>query len=378
MSTFNFTVRATDNAGAFADRTFSINVNDTVNSSTYDRFLAATTTGITRSMDGVTWSAPDTTMSSFNRVTYGNGMWVAFNSTSGQYRYAPAATMAWSSTISISNGYTDNANYSNNGLLGIDMKYRGGRWIALVSYYSTANGFNGAIHTESTSTDITANSWTFRNRIATQGGIGAPNIGTSFDYDPATQTYYAIVYNVIYRRSGTGAWTYIAAANQYGGPQVGGGDVRFTNGLWLINPMTLDSSLGSFYSSTDGIGLVVRSGLTGSAGVGIYTIYQNGRILGLPINSSTGASLQVKESTNGGRTFTNRGPATTAYPQGYSQGSTLAAPHQIAATYGATTVWVGSTPVNTVFVTTNDFLTTTAQTIPGASSNVLCVTARDS
>lgn len=83
MSTFNFTVRATDDQDAYADRKFSINVkNDKmVNCVIADGTNVYTTTNLGKdtmvTRPGVTTETINWTM---NTLTYGNGTWIASNS----------------------------------------------------------------------------------------------------------------------------------------------------------------------------------------------------------------------------------------------------------------------------------------------------------
>lgn len=71
--TYNFTVRALDDQGAFADRAFSITVNNT---SVY-RFISVGAGGTKKSYDGKVWDTdPGIGGSS---IAYGNGYWVMCN-----------------------------------------------------------------------------------------------------------------------------------------------------------------------------------------------------------------------------------------------------------------------------------------------------------
>ena len=81
MPTFNFTVRATDDLGAYADRNFSINVRNT----TVDSFCiieSASQNDILTSTDGVNWVRRENALAFGNASTagviYGNGTWLAY------------------------------------------------------------------------------------------------------------------------------------------------------------------------------------------------------------------------------------------------------------------------------------------------------------
>lgn len=82
MTTFNFTVRAVDERGAYADRDFSIKVRNTI----IDRYIAMSTNGhLYTSPDGDIWTQRinegialvDNNYMYSNEIVYGNGIWVA-------------------------------------------------------------------------------------------------------------------------------------------------------------------------------------------------------------------------------------------------------------------------------------------------------------
>jgi hypothetical protein len=71
MSNFNFVVRATDSSGSFADRQFSLTVNNT---NVANIVIACNTIGSAYSVDGKNWNAiPGVTG---KNVAYGNGWWI--------------------------------------------------------------------------------------------------------------------------------------------------------------------------------------------------------------------------------------------------------------------------------------------------------------
>src|SRR2546430_332456 len=78
MANYNFTVRATDSAGAYADQSFSINVQRT----RIDRFAALVYSPIislVRSTDGINWvgeAAPTSQDSSYQHLSFSNGLWI--------------------------------------------------------------------------------------------------------------------------------------------------------------------------------------------------------------------------------------------------------------------------------------------------------------
>jgi len=94
MAQFNFTVRATDSEGSFADRSFNI----TVRNSKIERYMAINTTDAYTSSDGTTWTQRPG-MGGYS-CAYGNGFWL-INSDDGlrksydgvNYNFIPSASL---------------------------------------------------------------------------------------------------------------------------------------------------------------------------------------------------------------------------------------------------------------------------------------------
>lgn len=77
MTTFNFTVRATDDRGAFADRDFSIKVRNTI----IDRYMAMSSAGLYTSPDATTWTlrpgiGNSASVNAQTEIVNGNGRWL--------------------------------------------------------------------------------------------------------------------------------------------------------------------------------------------------------------------------------------------------------------------------------------------------------------
>lgn len=76
MAEFNFTIRATDTAGAFSDRDFSINVRNTI----AEQFVATTISGnIMTSVDGINWNFQLGKLAAgynYGDVINANGVWL--------------------------------------------------------------------------------------------------------------------------------------------------------------------------------------------------------------------------------------------------------------------------------------------------------------
>ena len=73
MTMYNFTVRAEDNAGAFSDSSFALNVRNTKITS---HVIAAGTAGVYTTSNGGDWTQH--TMPQGQEIQYGNGLWVSY------------------------------------------------------------------------------------------------------------------------------------------------------------------------------------------------------------------------------------------------------------------------------------------------------------
>lgn len=99
MSTFNFTIRAEDNQGAFADRQFSISVKNTM----VERYMFTTDTNAYTSSDMINW----TKRSGYggNTIRHANGTWYVFTTTAGGFASNDGAI--WRTfNMSSPNGYS--------------------------------------------------------------------------------------------------------------------------------------------------------------------------------------------------------------------------------------------------------------------------------
>ncbi|RYE96537.1 MAG: hypothetical protein EOO77_40780 [Oxalobacteraceae bacterium] len=160
MATYNFTIRATDNAGAYSDRAFNLTVNNTI----YDRFIAVGNTGLIRSPDSVTWTYESGLTGT--AVIYGGGRWLVYNASSSNLTMRTSADgTSWSTyTPTFSGaGATINVMWA--------IKYRNGAWVGI--FGSTSN----STLWEYSSPDGAA--WT---QVTSLGAYGAM---TDFDYDAA-------------------------------------------------------------------------------------------------------------------------------------------------------------------------------------------------
>lgn len=111
MAKYNFTVRAEDNQGAFADRTFNIEVQNNL----VDRIAATDGTHVYSSIDGTTWT--QRTGKGDSRIYYLNGKWVVMNA--GTYlriKRVSSDCINWTETTSgvmkiVSGGVTEDISH---------------------------------------------------------------------------------------------------------------------------------------------------------------------------------------------------------------------------------------------------------------------------
>jgi hypothetical protein len=321
MATYNFTVRAIDNSGAFSDRNFAMTVNNTQ----VDRFIISTYNGFLRSTDGTTWNLDQNIYS--EQVRWENNQWIGYSSNAYAYTGTIRTSvdgLNWKSitpTVPFRAAITSTEGFSNLLFQGWNsIKYRKGAWRGFAIVYATLNstGVVWYLYEEYSSPDLV--NWTPVGQVTARVGTSV-NLGNGvvdFDYDPATDTTVALFSNYQqggcfgYRRVGTGAWGNIYIT----GTSLGGtvplessrtgftsstrtGKVFFQNGVWII-------SIGAIlvWTSTDGNNFITRDLSISSAGIG-NVIYSNGRLLAYPMNS-TGLTNPLLQSTNAGHTWTTR------------------------------------------------------------------------
>lgn len=257
MATYQFTARAVDNQGAYSDRTFSIDINNTI----LDRFIAVGTIGLSRSADGKAW-VTEAGMTGIH-TSFGNGVWlIAVGGTTAMIRRSTDG-VAWSSFVPTINGIT----------LGTTpyfqrVKYRNGKWYGLINH--TVASVLQSILVESNDNGST---WTFLGTI----------IGTTsgFDFDWGNGMFVAGTGSGGIRYSPDGVtWTTTATA-------VLGLRVEYLNGVWFTKRY-----FGPLYSSLDGMNWINRF-----TGVIETMFYHNGYLY-----RST-ETMAVSRSRDAGKTF---------------------------------------------------------------------------
>lgn len=375
MSTYNFTVRATDNAGAFSDRTFSINVNDTVTTTQYDRFVIQGTTGAARSIDGSSWVVdPIAGQTIYSGIAYGNGRWVQWN---GSFIRTADTGLSWTAAyqplLNTISGSTRSVVTC--------VKYVNNVW-RMFHYACTPSTNTQFFMEEYISTDLV--NWTKQRDVAAigtilSGSISQPSAGQGvfdFDYDPIADQWIIVgttsnASTPVLTRTGSNPWTQIGAITASTVSNGNTSTVKCTNGFWTISN-GFDNNL---WTSQDGTNWTSRTPV-GYTGMPFTYSYQNGRLLAFPCSPTNAATAYgVRESRDGGRMWSLRGTETTTWPRNYAPRTTAAAKLNIA-TYAGTTIFL-TTTADTVLISNDDFATYTTTTIPGLGIPQ-AVAARDS
>lgn len=311
MATYNFTIRATDSAGAFADQAFSLDVQRT----RIDHFAALMTspTGLVRSTDGITASTfvSEPCPLSYNAaLDFANGHWIGTNVNT---------TDMWTSFDLINwtrrNGPTSIPNGATSLTRGQVTKYRNGRYMT----FGTTNEIGKIV--EWSSPDLI--NWTPVGYYSTPGGTVSV---TDFDYDPITGTtvvgFYGSSQNGMIVRVGDGnAFQYLPYSVEIAGSI--SISVKFSNGLWIHH----GSSQQAILISRNAQDWILRNPFQNSAvsigGSGNVNgvSYDNGRLIAVGManvvtNNPSNYYTVTAVSSDGGITWTS-GYFSTGYQSQY-------------------------------------------------------------
>ena len=354
MATYNFTVRATDNVGAFSDRSFSLNVLKT----RVHRFAVQTSVGFLLSTNGEDWRFEQDVTTAV--LAYGNGTWVG-TPTQANIRVSQDGRNWSTKTFSAILPRHANTTSSNPTMI----KYIGGKWYMAGSIFSSSgNLYIPALWIS----DDNMSSWELQSRITPAGTNASSTTITDFDHDPATQT--TVVYtgaltstphvsNItrgIFTKVGDGAWV---AAPIGTADALGQGAINFTNGLW-----TIANGSRFVWVSRDGLNWMART-------VGPYAVANviscNGSLVASPA-ASTNINTGLSVSTDAGYTWTQK--PTAALPALYTNSG------RHIAEYNGTIVLTGLGATQrqfTIYTTKNmgeTWSTFSTQTLTGSASVV--------
>jgi len=289
MAVYHFTVRATDSAGAFSDRTFAIQVNNTL----MDRFVVVGTAGLARSPNGEDGSWVYEPGLSGNAVVHGNGRWIVYNTNSKTIHTSPDA-VNWSTYTLDVDGLT---------FTGISrIKFVGDKWIAFT---------RGATETRClTSTD--GLNWTLATTIVPPSQTYSYSEVTVPDFEYADGVYVASMSAKVYTGANARHTRNIFYSTDMENWQVGysyttgatprlpryGQIVRNINGMWLTN-ICSNATAGALQISSDG---VIWTGRELPATYCYGLTYYNGRLFTL-----SAATPYLYVSEDAGRTWTQLG-----------------------------------------------------------------------
>lgn len=256
MSTiYNFTARATDGLGAFADRAFSITVSNTQ----INRLLAVGQSGAARALDSTSpWVLIPGVKG--DSAAYGD-RWLIWDQTAGvMWRSADAINWA-SITPTLPGGYTTLR----------FLRWRSGAWWGIAS--------NGAAIGVVTSTNGGA-SWTLAG--ATISGTGA---GLSFERSEAGASIVATATEWHYRSGDGAAWTVARTTSQPYRFQI-----AHLNGIWFGPDSAAANGLSA--RSTDGVSWFAQTNPTVLTSGGRYLgfSYGNGYAIGYAYFENIGGS----------------------------------------------------------------------------------------
>lgn len=366
MTTYNFSVRATDNLGAYADRAFDITVNNT----SIERFVAVGSLGLAHSRDGIKWTYEASL--SGNYVSYGNGSWVIC--TGGlTVRTSPDAvnwttyTMALPFQKLAGNGGAQ----TDVRATGIDMiKFIDGEWrlYGNVAMVQNSNLMMWAL--EYRSSDLVT--WTYVSSTMVQSYSTGGSVAVSdVTLDPISgklvmalnYSYYngsrqAPEYAYYIRGRTDATWTRTFSESDYDGTPIPKCTVVCTNGLWCA------TSGGNYvFTSFNGTDWVRRTFVTGGAYLSGLT-YSNGRLITREYNPSANYG-SMWGSLDGGRSWTKLSSFNVNAPNYYNNGIRRAS----MVSYGGVLLSADMNPTYALTMSTDDGTTVS----PNADAGLVAI-----
>ncbi|RYD66100.1 MAG: hypothetical protein EOP83_05850 [Verrucomicrobiaceae bacterium] len=360
MATYNFTVRAVDNTGAFADRNFQMNVNNTQ----IDRFVMVCASGLLRSVDGTTWNTEPGIVGTY--VGFENNQWIVASSDrqfATTVLYNSVDGLNWNRIIPTIPSPTVVGTVTSHSINRI--KWRNGAYYGFL--HLKTNTPTTYIY-EVKSTDL--KTWTYAVATNTSSiySFGSSGFNTTsgvadWDYDPVTDTVVALISApaqgsvFLWRRVGNAGWTLASTglksftiaipvvSTQSPSSSYSMGTVTFIGGNWFVNIGQV-----GIYTSVNAFDWVYRD-ISAAGGGAVSTfgpIYSNGRLLLQYAAASSTTTNSLAASVDAGHTWAIR-PATGGPLVAY----TLAQPNfQVFAAYNGTIVTTN--PNSTSFIVSKD------------------------
>jgi hypothetical protein len=300
MAVFNFTVRATDSEGSYADRSFNI----TVRNSKIERFMAVTITDAWTSADGTSW----TQRAGMGGIgcAYGNGFWLVQstgNSGQGNVLFRKSYDgINYNSILRADTNWIDHLGNSINGtskpLMDISnpkVRYMGGKFVLPHHHNGSSSGWGGT-----TSSLLLPGIWisddgiTWNFKPVMTSGWSTATLSSGINFWNVQEDNGTIFLNCA-ANAGAGnflgwmtsdlgtTWTALRQVGNASTTSTSFNITRF-NGLYMCQNLVNSNTSPSYtyLYSTDGQNWTTGSVATGNTGVGTSSphqfTYANGRI----------------------------------------------------------------------------------------------------
>lgn len=315
MTTFNFTVRATDDRGAFADRDFSIKVRNTI----IDRYMAMSSTGLYTSPDATTWTlrpgiGNGNSTNFQTEIVNGNGRWL-MNKDATTYLLSLDG-VNWSP-------YPLPLPAANNSTLGVipRFSYGNGKFVVSFVYSQSASIFVYKVYT---STDGV--NWTTPVTTVTSGyaaSLAYYNTPGAYANPAPPPVFGNGRWNVVNPSTGVNQFFTstdgMATFNTVTSPLGGCGNLTYVNGLWLatgLSGTTLATSVDGFTWSLQ----TLPAGYSDNNWRITKILYGNGRLVlvvsRLVYQTTTNAVSSAVFTSTDGVAWTNTALPVTWAPSG--------------------------------------------------------------
>lgn len=321
MPTYNFTVRATDESGAYSDRNFAINVRNTIVDryvvskvgTTNNEVLTSTNTKSWTQRDGalpIALASSDSTNLARGMV-YGNGRWLTwYSTTSGSPRYSLSTDgINWTQYTTFN---IDGAEKSLTANKTIRINFIDGNFCAIAGFST-----NGNVKAKLILSEDGVNWYTNdpTDAVANTGLNTSSHLDATFNLNKIEGVWYYSGYSISihgYRSTDGITWT---AYN----PFPTGTLTTFTgwyyfNGLWIVPDQ---SSNARVFTSNDGVTWIARSIPLPSGLKPSQILYGNGRLVMTLRNTGTANANQHILTSEDGinwtlRTFPSYGAPSSA------------------------------------------------------------------
>lgn len=374
MAEYDFTIRATDNRGAYSDRTFTIEVRNT----NVERYVVLASNGAYHSPTGLpgTWKQESNVIA--RALAYGDGKWVAYgtqfpqSADVNQSFFVSSDATNWTRNDMSVNWGAFLTSRSAAAIAEIQtIKYVNGTWIMFASVRNSYNSTTYYTCCEFTSTDLKSWSWVriFGSDITSANYSWREGV-FDFDYNPVTTQWVAVASSFV---SGTSTSTRLHqrldTTNGWGAPVFTASNASSSdyirpytvnilnlNGQWAVNLGGIDT-LGVAIS-TNGIDWV-RKPINDGTATSSNLIYSNGYLIRCSRPATGSGSSYISRSKNGGRDWA-LGGSVTGGTQTYTIGKNSTA-------YGNIIVHCGGAS-GTISVSTNSGTSFSNQVIAGTAT----------